>query len=85
MNLRARPSLCGMMGPTAGVRTATYIQWTELGRMNVKKLVALAAVALVLFFLITQPTQSAALVTTILTGLKDAALAVITFVKSLFG
>lgn len=53
--------------------------------MNVKKLVALAAVAFVLFFLITQPTQSAALVTTILTGLKNAALAVITFVKSLFG
>ena len=52
--------------------------------MNAKKIIALLAVALVLFFLITQPTQSATLVTTILTWLKNAALAVITFVKSLF-
>jgi hypothetical protein len=41
-------------------------------------------VALVLFFLITQPTQSASTVTSILHWLRDAAEAIVTFIKQLF-
>ena len=52
--------------------------------MNLKKLLVLAAVALVLFFLISQPTQSAGLVHNILGTLKDGAVAIIAFLKSLF-
>lgn len=52
--------------------------------MDVKKILGLVAVALVAFFLITQPDQSAALVTNILGMLKDGANAVITFVTSIF-
>lgn len=52
--------------------------------MNLKKLVALAAVALVLFFLITQPGQSADLVHNILMGMKNAAVAIIDFARNLF-
>ncbi|MGH3439935.1 MAG: hypothetical protein ACRDRN_26265 [Sciscionella sp.] len=52
--------------------------------MNAKKAVVLVVVALVLFFLITQPTQSAHAVTNVLGWLKQAAEAVILFVRSLF-
>lgn len=52
--------------------------------MNAKKIVTLVVVALVLFFLIAQPNQAANAVTNVLGWLKDAADAVITFVRSLF-
>lgn len=52
--------------------------------MNVKKVAIITGAALIVFFLVTQPVQSAALVTSILNTLKDAAEAVITFVRSVF-
>jgi hypothetical protein len=52
--------------------------------VNLKKLLTWVAVILVLFFLITAPTQASGLVTNILDWLKEAATAVITFVQSLF-
>ncbi|MFD7658592.1 hypothetical protein ACFV4N_31845 [Actinosynnema sp. NPDC059797] len=52
--------------------------------MNVKKVVTLAAVALVLFLLITQPNESAEAVHTALGWLEQAAQSIITFVRSLF-
>ncbi|WP_188316463.1 hypothetical protein [Solihabitans fulvus] len=52
--------------------------------MNLKKILTWAGIALLLFFLITQPTQSAGLVTNILNTLKGAAEALITFVRQLF-
>ncbi|WP_170108396.1 hypothetical protein [Actinophytocola xinjiangensis] len=52
--------------------------------MNVKKVLIISGAALVVFFLVTQPVQSAALVTSILNTLKDAAEAVIMFVRSVF-
>jgi hypothetical protein len=52
--------------------------------MNLKKLLTWAAVALVLFFLISAPTQASHLVDSILTMLKNAAEALVTFVQSLF-
>lgn len=53
--------------------------------VNVKKLLTWAAVALVLFFLISAPTQASGLVTHILDLLKNAATAIVAFVKTLFG
>lgn len=50
--------------------------------MNLKKLLTWAAVALVLFFLISAPTAASALVDHILTLLKNAAEAVVTFAKT---
>lgn len=52
--------------------------------MNAKKVISLAVVALLLFLLITQPTQSAEGVQTVLGWLQDGAEAIITFVKSVF-
>lgn len=52
--------------------------------MDTKKIVTIALVALLLFFLITQPTQSAQTVQNVLGWLQDGAEAIITFVKSLF-
>ncbi|GAA3864528.1 hypothetical protein GCM10022243_33600 [Saccharothrix violaceirubra] len=52
--------------------------------MNIKKVLTLAAVALVLFFLITQPDQSAQTVKGILGWLRTGAESIITFVRSLF-
>jgi hypothetical protein len=52
--------------------------------VDVKKIVTFAVVALLLFYLITQPTQSAEAVQAVLGWLKDGADAVITFVKSVF-
>lgn len=52
--------------------------------VNVKKVVTLAAVALVLFLLITQPNESAEAVRTALGWLQSGAESIITFVRSLF-
>jgi hypothetical protein len=52
--------------------------------VNAKKIVLLAVVALLLFYLITQPQQSADAVQAVLGALRDGAEAIITFVKSLF-
>lgn len=52
--------------------------------MKLKKVLVISGIALVAFFLITQPVQSAALVNELLTGLRNAAEAVITFVRSVF-
>jgi cell shape-determining protein MreC len=52
--------------------------------VKAKKALVIVGVALIAFFLITQPVQSAALVNDILSGLRSAAEAVITFVRSVF-
>jgi hypothetical protein len=52
--------------------------------VNAKKLAAFAGIALVLFFVITQPGNSAGLVTNIIGFLRDAAESVITFVSNVF-
>ncbi|MBN6041489.1 hypothetical protein [Amycolatopsis sp. 195334CR] len=51
---------------------------------QIKKILLVGVVALVLFLLITQPTQSAEAVQTALGWLRDGAEALVTFVKSLF-
>ncbi|WP_328607851.1 hypothetical protein OG943_01550 [Amycolatopsis sp. NBC_00345] len=51
---------------------------------GLKKIVVVGVVVLVLFFLITQPTQSADLVHRVLGWLKDGAEAIVTFFKTLF-
>jgi hypothetical protein len=51
---------------------------------NAKKILVVAVVALVLFFLISQPHQSADTVHKVLGWLKSGAEAIVTFVKSLF-
>jgi hypothetical protein len=57
---------------------------TEYALVNMKKLITLVAVAFVLFFLITQPHESATVVDNVLTWLKNGAQSIITFVKTLF-
>jgi hypothetical protein len=52
--------------------------------VNVKKVVTLAAVALVLFLLITQPDESAEAVKTALGWLRQGAESIILFIRSLF-
>jgi len=52
--------------------------------VNVKKIVGLLAIALLLFFVITQPSGAAGVVQTILGTLRDAAEAIIAFFQSLF-
>ncbi|HEX5118725.1 MAG TPA: hypothetical protein VGG05_28030 [Pseudonocardiaceae bacterium] len=52
--------------------------------VNLKKLLTWAGIALVLFFLISAPTQASGLVTNILDLLKNGAEAIVTFVQSLF-
>lgn len=51
---------------------------------NTKKILVVAVVALVLFFLITRPTQSAQVVQQALGWLRDGAEAIVTFVRTLF-
>jgi hypothetical protein len=51
---------------------------------NVKKILTVGVVALVLFFLITRPVQSAAAVHNVLGWLGIGAAAIMTFVRSLF-
>jgi len=52
--------------------------------MNTKKIVVLAVSAVVLFYIITDPTGAAGAVQSILGWLKDGASAVITFIKGIF-
>jgi hypothetical protein len=52
--------------------------------VNAKKLASFAGIALVLFFVIARPTEAAGFVDSIITALRDAAEAVITFVSSVF-
>jgi len=52
--------------------------------VNGKKAAILAGVALLVFFLVTQPVQVAGIVNGILDTLKDGAEALITFVRSVF-
>ena len=56
----------------------------RLVSVNAKKAMIIVGAALIAFFLISQPVQSADLVNQILLGLKNAAEAVITFVRSVF-
>ena len=56
----------------------------DLIAVDVKKLAGLAGIALVLFFVIAQPSQAAGLVGTIVTFLRTSAEAVITFVSNVF-
>jgi hypothetical protein len=56
-----------------------------LNIVNLRRLLTWAAVALVLFFLISQPQQASGMVTHILTLLRNAAEAVVTFVRSTVG
>ncbi|MDT8914204.1 hypothetical protein [Amycolatopsis sp. PS_44_ISF1] len=51
---------------------------------GLKIFVVVGVVALVLFFLITQPTQSADMVHRVLGWLKEGAEAIVTFFKALF-
>ncbi|KAA9158403.1 hypothetical protein FPZ12_022700 [Amycolatopsis acidicola] len=51
---------------------------------NAKKILIVAVVALVLFFLITKPNQSADVVHNVLGWLRDGAEAIVTFVRALF-
>ena len=51
---------------------------------NTKKIVIVAVVALVLFFLVTKPNQSADVVHNILGWLRNGAEAIVTFVRNLF-
>ncbi|AXX32983.1 hypothetical protein KCV87_27610 [Actinosynnema pretiosum subsp. pretiosum] len=52
--------------------------------MELKKVLSLAGVALVLFFLITQPDQSAETVKGVLAWLRESAESIITFIRALF-
>jgi hypothetical protein len=58
--------------------------WKEVGVMNAKKAIILIVIALVLFYVITQPAQAAEAVQGIFGWLKDGAEAIIEFMKSLF-
>lgn len=53
--------------------------------VNIKKILTIGGIALLLFFLISQPGQSAGLVNSILNQLKTGAEAIITFVKTVVG
>lgn len=53
--------------------------------MNTKKVLIWTGVALLVFFVLSQPQQSAGLVNTILADLKHVAQAVITAVTAVFG
>ncbi len=52
--------------------------------VNTKKILVLTGVALLVFFLVTQPQASAGIVTNIVSTIKDAAEAIITFVSHVF-
>jgi hypothetical protein len=52
--------------------------------VNLKKVLVWVGLALVVFFLISAPTQASSLVTNVLDMLKSAATALVTFVRSLF-
>lgn len=63
----------------------TVLYWTGLVIVNLKKILLWAGVALVLFYVISTPSNAAGLVTHILDTLKSGASSLITFVRSLFG
>ncbi|WP_169533952.1 MULTISPECIES: hypothetical protein [Actinoalloteichus] len=52
--------------------------------MNLKKILTFAGIALLLFFLISDPVGSGDVVNNILNSLRQAAEAIITFVRNLF-
>jgi len=52
--------------------------------VDVKKVMILTGAALLVFFLVTQPVQSAGIVNSIITTLREGAEAVITFVSTVF-
>ncbi|MFC4082348.1 hypothetical protein [Amycolatopsis samaneae] len=52
--------------------------------MNLKKILTLAAIALVLFFVIAQPGHAAGLVSNAIDFLRSSAESVITFVSNIF-
>jgi hypothetical protein len=52
--------------------------------MKAKKILQLAVVALLLFYLVTQPVEAAEGVRTLLDWLGEGAVAIITFLESLF-
>lgn len=52
--------------------------------MKAKKLLTIGGIALVIFFVISQPGNSAGLVNNIVVFLRDAAESVITFVSNVF-
>jgi cell shape-determining protein MreC len=68
---------------STGPRARTTIEGEPMSA-NTKKILIVAAVALVLFFLITKPTQSADVVHNVLGWLRNGAEAIVTFVRSLF-
>lgn len=70
--------MTGVRGPVARATIG------ERMSANAKKILIVAVVALVLFFLITRPTQSAAVVHQVLGWLRDGAEAIVTFVRALF-
>jgi hypothetical protein len=57
---------------------------TEWVPVNLRKVIIVLVVAFVLFFLISQPAQSATVVHNVLGWLKTGADAIVTFVKNLF-
>ena len=59
-------------------------QWTECAQVDVKKLATIVVAAIVLFYVITQPTQAGQGVQDILSWLRSGAEAIITFMKSVF-
>lgn len=52
--------------------------------VNTKKILVLTGVALLVFFLVTQPQASAGIVTNIIGTIRDAAEAIVTFVSHVF-
>jgi hypothetical protein len=56
----------------------------ECAQVDVKKVATLVVAAIVLFYVITQPTQAGQAVQDILGWLRDGAEAIITFMKSIF-
>jgi hypothetical protein len=84
--------MCGTNQPTCrGVRYNGF-HWRQTGAgsgqglitVNLKKILTFAGVGLVLFFLIAQPQEAAALVHNILGTLRGAAEALINFASTLF-
>lgn len=65
-------------------RAGTGVVGRSVVQVNAKKVIVLVVVAFVLFYLITQPVESANLVQSILGWLRDAADAIVTFLKQLF-
>lgn len=61
-----------------------YEHREEVRRVNLKKVLVLAAVGMVLFLLLTEPEQSASAVQQVLSWLRQGAESIITFIRSLF-